>query len=223
MKRITIFIFFLFFIGTSIYAQDYAKWRFGLKASPNISWFNPEIRELEYDKTSFGFSYGMIGDRHFSESYAISSGLFITQHGGQISFQENVHEVDGNSLKKRLYKLQYVDLPFVIKMRTREIGYFTYYGQFGASLGYNIRAKADDEYYNNPNETDVDIIDVTHLFKGSLIMGAGAEYSLLGNTAIVIGLYYNNGFTNPFDMGSYNGKKISARSNFVELTVGMLF
>ncbi len=216
-------------MNTAAYAQDDTTWRFGLKVSPNISWINPEIREIEYDETSWGYSYGIMADRYFAENYAISSGLFVSHHGGQLNFlEDDVHviEVDEEEVKgleKRLYDLQYIDVPLTIKMRTREIGYFTYYGQFGVSFGFNVRARADDEYFDNTTDNNLEIADETHLFKASLIMGAGAEYSLLGNTAIVIGLYYNNGFSNIMDMGAYKHKKISGRANFVELTVGMLF
>ncbi len=226
MKRIAIVVIF-FILAFEGYSQGHPTWRFGLKGAPSISWINPEIIEIDYDETGFGFSYGIIGERYFTETYAISSGFFVTHQGGKLHYKRvDIHMVNDNddkSLEKRLYKFQFLDVPLTLKMRTREIGYFTYYGQFGVSFGFNIRARADDEYYDNSKATDVDISDYTHLFKASLIMGAGAEYSLLGNTAIVIGLYYNNGFSNVLDMGPYNGKKISGRANFVELTVGMFF
>lgn len=231
MKRIIIFTTLVFAIN-SIYAQDYSTWRFGLKVSPNISWFNPEIRHMDYENIDIGYSYGLFGDIHFAENYAVSSGFFITHQGGEVSFWEGTYDViiegtsriDTADLKIRKYDMQYIDVPLNLKLRTREIGYFTFYGQFGVSFGFNIRARADDEYHNNTSEENIEIDDVTNLFKASLIMGAGAEYSLLGNTAIVIGLYYNNGFTNPLDMGSTDdGRVISARANFVELTIGMLF
>ncbi len=232
MKRIVLSILFTLFLA-GIYAQDYTPWRFGLKVSPNISWFNPEIRHMEYKNVDIGFSYGLFGDKHFAKNYAISSGFFITHQGGEIYFSEGTYEVvidgtgeaDTTDLKIRKYDLQYIDVPLTLKLRTRKIGYFTYYGQFGASFGFNIRARADDEYHNNTSlKKNLDISDFTNLFKASLIMGAGFEYSLLGNTAIVIGLYYNNGFINPLDMGSTDdNRKISTRANFVELTIGMVF
>lgn len=222
MKRIVLSIVFTLCI-TNIYAQGYTPWRFGLKFSPSISWLNPEIREMKYKNVAFGYSYGLFGDKHFAENYAISSGFFITQHGGEISFDENVHELDETSLKNRLFKLQYADVPLILKLRTREIGYMTYYGQFGGSIGFNIRARADDVYFDNSIEEDIDISNDIYLFKGSLIMGAGFEYSLLGNTAVVVGIYYNNGFSNILDMGPYENKRISARANFVELTIGVVF
>ena len=44
--------------------------------------------------------------------------------------------------------------------------------------------------------TDEDIKDDIQMFRVGLLIGAGIEYSLSGNTAIVAGVTYNNGFTN---------------------------
>ncbi len=225
--RISIVIIFFFFVVFNGYTQDNSSWRLGLKASPSISWIWPEIRELNYEETDFGFSYGIIIDKYFTENYAVSSGFFVTHQGGRLSFDEirENENILGENTENRIYDLQYLDIPIALKMRTREIGYFTYYGQFGLSFGYNVRARADDEFFGGNREEELDILDEKSPLKASLIMGAGAEYSLLGNTAIVMGLYYNNCFSNILDTDpdTFEGKKISAKANFVELTIAMMF
>ncbi len=227
MMRISIVIIFFFFVVFNGYTQDNSSWRLGLKASPSISWIWPEIRELNYEETDFGFSYGIIIDKYFTENYAVSSGFFVTHQGGRLSFDEirENENILGENTENRIYDLQYLDIPIALKMRTREIGYFTYYGQFGLSFGYNVRARADDEFFGGNREEELDILDEKSPLKASLIMGAGAEYSLLGNTAIVMGLYYNNCFSNILDTDpdTFEGKKISAKANFVELTIAMMF
>lgn len=210
----------LFFIVFSVYTQNDQTWRFGLKGSPSISWISPDTRHYEHNKVNIGFSYGIICDRHISEFYAISGGAFITSHGGKISLPESESNDNDETIEKQDYRLQYIDIPLSMKMRTRKFGHFTFYGQFGISGGFNISATKEnipepDDYY------DDDIRDDINLAKFSSIIGAGTEYSLLGNTALLFGFYYNNGFSNIIKDSS-NGLE-SATSDFFELTVGVMF
>ena len=101
-------------------------------------------------------------------------------------------------------KLQYVDIPLSLKLRTNEIGYITYLGQIGFDLGINIGAKTAIEVFDAAGNTffsadDEKISDEINLFRAGLVVGAGAEYNISGNTAIVLGLSYHNGFTNIYD------------------------
>jgi len=118
-----------------------------------------------------------------------------------------------------------LEIPLTLKLRTNEIGYMTYWAQFGLGLGFNIGAKGDDDVEfrkekvfvvddpNTPdvNETsvrwedsdiksrldvDVDIKDDIGLFRTSLIVAAGMEYNLSGNASVIAGITFNNGFSN---------------------------
>jgi opacity protein-like surface antigen len=144
-----------------------------------------------------------------------------------------------------------------LKLRTNEIGYITYWGQFGLIAGFNIRSKADDiiDYelakFSNDVSTgwiktdlpsierpDEDIKDDIQMFRVGLLIGAGIEYSLSGNTAIVAGVTYNNGFTNTlrgdhvqtdeadevvFENQKPKTVKLKALSNLLSLNVGIKF
>jgi len=218
MKRITIIVISLF-MSINIFAQQDTEWRFGLKGAPSMAWLWPDTRGLDYDH-SFGFSYGIIGEKYFAENYAITSGLFVTNQGGELDFTRTLEEYDNR--ESQLYDLQYIEVPIAIKMRTREFGYWTFFGQFGISLGYNTRARADIDYANTTSpEKDVPIDDEIRPMKASVVMGLGAEFSLLGNTAIFMGLNYNNGFSDVLD--DINDEHISARASYGELTIGMMF
>jgi len=119
---------------------------------------------------------------------------------------------------KRNYNLKYLEIPLTLKMRTNEIGYMTYAFQFGLGLGFNIKAMANDEvlssrlrttsedgtYYlmkeinEGYSEEKLNIKDEIKPLRLALIIGAGAEYNLSGNTSITAGITFNNGFTNIF-------------------------
>jgi hypothetical protein len=117
--------------------------------------------------------------------------------------------------------LKYLEIPLTLKLRTNEIGYITYWAQVGVGLGFNIKAKGDDEIDHkkidvSTNETSVwedagaRVVDLTgdnaikendiskdiNLFRTSLIVGGGIEYNLSGDASLVAGVVFNNGFNN---------------------------
>jgi hypothetical protein len=142
------------------------------------------------------------------------------------------------------YKLQYIDIPLTLKLKTNEIGYMTYYGQFGMDLGFNIKARKDVEYHfsDGIDRTidDENILDETRFFRTAMQIGLGAEYNISGSTTIVAGLVWNNGLNSVIgrkyfsqdDSGNpiitdnnqvREGGKIKAISNYLGLTIGVFF
>jgi hypothetical protein len=123
---------------------------------------------------------------------------------------------------------QYVELPITLKLMTNEIGYITYYGQIGFGAAFNISAKSDYDVYDPATKsvtsfTDEDVMDHTNPFKASLILGAGLQYNFSGNTSLLIGLTYNNGFTNILKDVTVNETELKAKQDYLELTLGMYF
>jgi len=113
-------------------------------------------------------------------------------------------------LYSRNYKINYLNIPLIIKFKTNEIGYFTYFGEFGGTLGFKTSASVDDEIkpfiydtssmgFNHilPNTNQKFIVKDINLDKGTqsirvgLNMGLGAEYNLAGSTALFIQINYN--------------------------------
>ncbi len=51
-----------------------------------------------------------------------------------------------------------------------------------------------------------------------MIIGGGVEYTLSGSTTLLLGVQFNNGF-----MDIADGDDLKANSNYLALTVGILF
>jgi len=239
MKQLFALLIVIFGLS-SVQAQG--NLRLGLTASPNIGWISLDTRGVNSDGNRIGFRYGVIADFGFTENYAFSTGLFLNHTGGKISFPTSTVS-DGNTSigsTESEIKLQYLDLPLTLKLRTNEIGYITYYGQIGFDLSINIGAKADanvkDSNGNTLFTTDNEkITGDINLFKLGLHVGAGAEYNLSGNTSILVGLSYHNGFTNIMDFevpkterdGSLSTsgetEEVKGFNSFVSLNLGVLF
>lgn len=235
MKKIVLFILFALVLIPMGFSQD-GLFRFGLKASPSLAWMRPETRGYESDGTRLGFSYGVIADYSLGEYYALSTGLQISSLGGSLSYPHTVVVItnegpeERTGILRRDYRLRYLEIPLTLKMHTDEIGYITYYGRFGFSPGINLRARGDDNFrFADANldpltEEDLDIKSQTSFFRLALVVGLGMEYSMGGRTALVGGITFNNGFTNVLSGRNVNTDAAhSSVSNFLELTIGVMF
>ena len=188
-------------LAISVHAQ---KFRFGLTASPMFTWFKVDGTSVESDGSRTGFQYGLIFDQTIGsvERYAFSTGLMVNMIGGKLIDRDTA----GNALDFITIRSQYIEIPLTIKLRTNEINYLTYYGLFGLTPGINIKARAD---VTDPNgtviEEDIDLKDKDatsgeyKAFDINLTVGAGAEYAITETTAINVGVFFQNGFTNVFD------------------------
>ncbi len=224
MKKIVLFSLITLLLIPAGVANN-GPFRFGLKASPSIAWLRPETRGYESEGIRIGLSYGIVGEYSLGEFYALAGGLQISSFGGSLSYQ-HVNEEGQEGFLERVYRLRYLEIPVALKMHTQEIGYLTYYGKFGFSPGMNIRARGDDTFRpgEEPDQEDVDIKSDVTFFRLALVIGVGAEYSLGGRTALVGGLTFNNGFTNVLSgRNQVTNAKHSAVSNYLELTLGVMF
>ena len=224
MKKIVIAILLLISTSTA-FAQNYAApgygFRLGLTAHPTFGWLKPE--DGKGDGLSLGFSYGLLGDFNFAENYSFSTGLTVTTINGKSTelnpnlyhSNDGTNQVTAYDLK---YKLQYIEIPATIKLKTNKIGELTWYGQFGLSNDFNIGARQDASTRGQTLADDRDIKDYTKFYRAGLILGGGGEFDLDGHTSIVAGLTYNNGFTNIVkDRGR------SVRSHYVGINFGVFF
>ena len=214
--NITGFLLLFCIIINSASAQK-SDFRFGLKAMPQLEWLKPDTKGVSSDGTKLAFSWGFLAEYYFADNYAVATGVELAARGGKIRILDTL---------KSDVRLKYIDLPITIKMRTNEIGYMRYFGQFGFTPGINISAKSDSKG-NTFTKDDEDIkSDIVPVNVG-LLIALGMEYTLGGNTALVVSASFNNGFIDIYK-SSYtdgNGNKVNIKmmSNYVALNVGVLF
>lgn len=214
MKKMA-WVVLVFWVGAAqAQTSDFSKFKIGFKGNANFSWMSPNDNHVENMGSKVNFGYGLICDIHFTENYAFGTGVNIESAGGELKYIQEVSEGGTSYLASidRTYKMRYIEVPVTLKMRTTEIGYITYWGQFGVGLGANIGAHADDhqDYLQSkgsggvwspsdkPSVQDdkINVSDDVQIFRAALIIGAGIEYNLSGSTSLVAGISYNNGFTN---------------------------
>jgi len=209
MKKIafiTLIIFFAFFYQ-AIAQNDI---RFGFQISPNLTWINSNDNTINRDGSNIGLRLGVMGEYYFADRYAITGGLGFAfgqggglKHdiGGNFFSESELSNPNLNSGQKPLpdgvvlgYKIQYIEIPLGLKMRTDEIGYFRYFAEIPIfTLGFRAQSRGSIEG-TGINEEDLDINkDVTPI-NFSWGLGGGVEYSFTSNAVLIAGLYYNNSF-----------------------------
>lgn len=208
LRNLAFPLLFCLIINTA-HAQK-SDFRFGLKAMPTLVWLKSDTKGIENDGSKLTFSWGFLAEYYFADNYAIATGVELVSRGGKFRIPDTTStQID--------YKLKYIDLPITIKMRTNEIGYMRYFGQFGFTPGVNISAKADVKT-NSITENDIDVkSDVVPVNVG-LYIALGTEYSFGGNTSLVISVAFNNGFIDIAD-----SKDFKLITNYVALNAGVLF
>lgn len=225
MKKIFVIIITTCFVTSNLFAQEDQKLHFGLKAAPSLAWIKTDTKGISGNGTKFGFGYGLMTEFTFSPHYAFATGVDVNYRGGNLKSEFDLND-STKITSEAAYTIQFVEIPITLKLKTTEIGYFTYFLQFGVSPGINIRAKADTKLTQQVGshqatvveESDVDIKDQINSFNLSMIVSGGLEYTLSGSTNLLVGITFNNGFLDIFD-----GDEVKANSNFLALTVGILF
>jgi hypothetical protein len=122
-----------------------------------------------------------------------------------------------NHLLTRTYKNGYLHIPLAFKLKTKELGGITYFGDIGGDLFIKTSSKADDHVksssYNattsTETTTDMDIknnklSNEVNFFNAAAHVGAGLEFRLSGSTAITTAVQYRHGIMNYTNSDTYN-------------------
>ena len=230
MKKIALILLLLAFLGVSDAYSQQKPFVFGFKAGPTMGWMKPDATGYESDGMKAGFSWGFIADFFLMENYGIATGFDVIFMNGGIKMPQQI-VVDEDTVQgslNRKYKLKYLQIPITLKMRTKELGKFRIFGQIGLGSSFLLGAEADDEFsyeQGDVSNEDIDIYDDITFMRESLIIGAGAEYSLGGSTNLTAELIFNNGFMNILKGQNSIDPTINndAKANFLALEIGIVF
>jgi hypothetical protein len=228
MKKIFTLLVLTVFVATATYGQD-KKMKFGLRVAPYLNSYKPDnAKDISKDGTKGSFSWGGAAEFNLGENASIVTGLDVVYSGGKYAYLDTVGyffrddeiievDKDGNfdppldstalaslnvyKLNSRSVKANYINIPFHLKFKTNEIGYLTYFGQFGINTAFNTNALADDDLTdlntgNGTSQSELDVDSELQPITFALHVQIGAEYNLSGSTSLVFGLFFNNGFSN---------------------------
>ena len=244
-------------IPAFVFAQESGgrRVRFGLKVAPMGSWMKPDFDtqgassqyQAEGGGLRFGFSWGPTLEFRLDDNFLIGTGVDINYFNGRLQGRSSLNPASGSVLPaivydwENTYKARYVEVPLMIKGRTKEIGALRYFLNFGLSAGFRYKSSAEftDVIGNQSSVISYnDASSFMNSFRGALLVGGGVEYNLSGNTSLVAGIQFNNGLTNQLKnqvrlvdpelatngyTDDFNTVKESAILNYLQLNVGILF
>ncbi|MFO7938663.1 MAG: porin family protein [Bacteroidales bacterium] len=217
MKK-TLILLLLSLLLTNLSAQEL---RFSVVAEPQLTWMKPDAKNVASEGSRFGINVGLQVDKFFAPNYALSSGISIGTTGGELQYDDElVVKIHGDDTQLPAgsvvtYKLQYINIPLGLKLKTNPIGYSTFYAHLGLLGGVNIKATGNA---NSDLLSDENISDDIRLLKMGYFIGGGVEYSLGGASSLIIGISYNNGFSD-----ITKREKNKATLSNVALRLGILF
>lgn len=198
------------------------KLRIGVYGAPTLSSMRPSAakdgaKTQENGGNKIGFTYGLMVDYNFTENYAIVTGLQVNSTGGKIN-TSNPSAVNGEVIQSSFdYSLQYLEIPLALKLKTDKIGKFSFFGQAGLTMGFNIskkatyqliqkRATVDTVYKADAKEKITGPIGNIAPVVFSMNIGIGTQYTIGKKLDAYFGLFFNNGFApNVTDPTKFNG------------------
>jgi hypothetical protein len=206
IKRIVLLFILTLFTGKILFSQDY---RYGIYATPLISWFRTDVKDVHNKGARAGFTFNISAERHLTDNWYFNSGLaFTTANARLVSINESLFRFpDKTSMVSAgdpvIYRLQYVSIPVGIKIRTSETGYFTYFAEFGLDPKMVINGRADIPSLNIEGGNAMNEIK---RFNFGYHLTGGAEYSLDGISSLILGMGYER---NTFDITKdYDAREI---------------
>ena len=268
MRKLPLLSAILFISVFSLFSQD-SKFRFGLRIAGQPSWLRSNnLNKVSPDGTVFGWGFGLVMDWRLTDVAYFSTGIGGDFEGGFQKFgdslfyvvdkEDNIIEYNNVSLnssnnstfmlQRRELQTTCVTIPLILKLCTKEIGGFKYFGEFGGSLGFLVKTRATDEvqtifkngvfqsYLPNTRE-DVNPYNATIPIRLGLNVGIGTEYTLSGSTNAFASINYIHQFFNTYwESSDYyaryirsNNSKLetngylSAYSSCVQINLGIMF
>lgn len=272
MKKLVYTFIAISFTASCLLAQDAGdkKVKLGITATPAINWLSPgNSNFMSSNGVSLKAGIGLTADFRLTDIIWLHTGLEYTGMGGKLAYKsaDTVgYYYGGGTIKntalsplivnpsgalpyrllERKYNSGFIHIPVGFKLKTKEIGMLTYFGQIGGDLYVKTSAKGDDKVSNDftanttSSFTKSDLNSVVNFFNAGIHLGAGTEYRFSGSTCLIGSITYQHSVLNytstgtdyltqvSYPKGYFNAPTFSqfnnaAKINQIVLTVGIMF
>ncbi len=198
--------------------------RFGFKVDPVLAnTLRPVENEIENSGSGFGVNYGLMADIMFSDGRgAFATGLEVNHASSELTYSTPDRgffrtEAAGADQSYKL-KLQYLQIPLSVKLKTNQQNGFRFWGQFGTYMGALLKSRLDYSY-GSVSGTNVNSMKGTNKVNMGLLVGAGGEYQIAERTDLFFGLGLENGFTDVTANGDWKDGKVGLNRWAIRLGV----
>ncbi|MCX6267562.1 MAG: porin family protein [Bacteroidetes bacterium] len=234
MKKIftIILITIQFCCASHSFSQSKSPVKLGLRVAPNIGWMIPGTKGYSSDGARMGATIGFISDFYFAENYAFSTGMNFQFLNGKLDYATSMMLGDADSSLTsgqafRKYNFVYMEIPLMIKMKTKTFGNLSYFGQIGFGTGFRLNATVKEHFEPDAGgsaDNQYDFNQGTTLIRESILIGLGCEYHVDESSRIIVGISYSNSLNNVLTGETYKTElPIKSQLNFAELNIGFIF
>ncbi len=167
------------------------------------------------------------GQGKTGQGYALSKDNSSYVNSKNLDFNKDAEGISSSTdkdynyyeLKSRSVKASYVTIPVLLKLMTKDISGFKYFGMFGGNIAVQTKYRATDNVsqltYNDPaystnpikeyvsSTTTIPISDMRP--SGDIVpvnvalnVGLGFEYNISGSTSLFVSINYIRGFINQY-------------------------
>jgi len=231
MKRAFALIIILM-LTVAAYSQDGKKLQLGLIGATDFTWFQSDRPEVINDGVKLSLRGGINFEYQLLDNYYLQTGLIFNNVKGALQYtSDNVPFIaNGNFVLFNTttvgndvtisHSLNYLEIPIGMKLKTNEIGYFTYHASFGLRPMFNTKSMADADQLSLQ---DASISEEINFFQLGGYVGLGADYIITKKFIVSAALRYNPGFTDLTSNDAGRPFKDKIVMNSVSLQVGVSF
>ncbi|MDP2387023.1 MAG: outer membrane beta-barrel protein [Bacteroidota bacterium] len=219
------------------FAQVDKSVRFGIRATPAVNWMTPDNdKKVKKGGAVMKAGMGLVLEFKLSDVATFQTGADYTGAGfkaeytgtdtaGYLYKDDAIVEAEikndsingitafmtgggaSHRLATRKYNLGYLNIPLTFKLKTKDIGGITYFGQIGGNIMFRMKARANDEVYvtkytsgsyvTATSTTEIEKIDIAktmNLMTAAANVGGGLEYNISGSTSLYGSIHYQHHF-----------------------------
>lgn len=222
MKKSLLLFFSILFFGSA-----FSQVKLGLNFNTGVLINRVEDPKVTGDTLSYGnngaglrFAAGPDVHIMFGDNYGMTLGLWYAAKRAGVSVTDKLR----NTKREDIYNIQYVQLPFTLRMYTNEIATdMQIYFQLGSSLDVKIDSKEKDIAFTHPVSGNDPIIRKFGRFDATILAGAGIQYNVGSETSLLLGLRYQRGLINNASKYDDGIQKFKMNTDFISLDLGIKF
>lgn len=241
MKKSLFIIAIALIAAKSSFAQDEKSVRFGIRATPAINFMTPDNdKKVIKNGSVMKAGLGLVLEFRLTDVATFQTGLDYTTAGFKAKYtgsdsayylykDDAIVEatIKGDSINSpypfigngyssmrlidRKYNIGYLNIPLTFKLKTKDIGGFTYFGQIGGNLFVRLNSRGNDNVekttvtttssgttYTKTTEKieKIDIAKGMNLLTACASIGGGTEYNISGSTSLYASIHYQHHFMN---------------------------
>ena len=210
MKKYFILISLLIIL--CLHSQGQVK--IGISALPGLSVnrisLDSDTLSLNNDGVGFKIALGIQFDFEMRKNYYFNTGLFWVPKRVGLKMENKEYE------QKRVYKLQYIQIPFNFKLMTDEVSIDKWlFFQFG--LAFEMKVDGSNHHLEEFYLEKFNFLDIV------LDFGSGLEIKLGQNTICFMGITYYRGLLNTIKPMPFLKGDIKAKNDYWALNLGLKF